>query len=366
MDSKKILVVSSVGVRTPPPAYGGLERISADVAAGLAKDGNEVWMVASLDSSNDWYQKNGVTLVPTVSSALTPIPEDESYKVWKARLLNEKFDIVIDQSHGHHTIAETQPGRGMFESTPLIHMFHDDVTGQSELPDWLTAPRICGASFSHAQRLNQAFGWRNPDGSFKNLFSCRAIHHGIDLSQYPLYTGKRNGRMCFVGRLNFLKGALHAIDIARMANVGLDLVGPSDHLQGDPYVAVVKQYVDGSNIIYHGEVPHEKKVELMQHASVGISTPAHVEAYGLVAPEFEATGTPIITNLSGALPELVPNENVCSNKMRAARRVRDIVAGLDRMDPHDYRDWVERDFSLERMLSRYRSAISEAMNGVVW
>lgn len=376
METKNVLVISSVGVPTPPTwpeddpegrkgiRYGGLELVAWQVAKGLAKDGHKVSMIASLDSDRSYYDPHGIEFIPTVKAGISVqglgIPEDPSHLIWKERIKGRKYDVVIDQSHAHHSFMEQQRDP---DYPPVIHVFHDDHApgthcdheGRTTLPKTLESPRICGVSFSHAQRMNLSFG----------LTTCRAVHHGIDMAEYPLHTGVRNGRALVVNRVQWFKGIWEVIQVCDMAGIPLDIVGPADHIQGDPYVPFVKQFEDGDRVKFHGEVPQEKKIEMMQQATVGLSMPWHCEAFGLVAPEFQACGTPILVNRSGALPELVPPENSCRDMMRAARRVRQIVEN-DRYLPKDYRAIVERDFTLDHMLGRYRRLVDDALKGVSW
>ena len=342
----KVLCISSVGLPTPAPGYSGLENISAWTAIELAKRGHDVQLACSMDSPHKKLKSLGVKTIPTCFSALTPIPELESYQILKARLSKEKvgeFDFIMDDSHLSMSILfEKEFGRR--EGQVFLRRLHDDQGYNSPPP--IEYPSFITPSHGLAESVSSRHHW----------FVSQVVHHGIPVQEY--IPGNGGDRLLYVGRIQSLKGVDVAVRVAQATGLGLDIVGPTTHLQGDPYVKSITKLCDGEQIKIHGEVSHEQKVEFYRNALCTLMPSRFQEPFGLVSTESQACGTPMIVSANGGLPETIQHGRTGFVAWNFAEFVEyvELVRKLSRME---CRQWAEK-FSVEVMVNRILELVKKA------
>lgn len=369
METLKVLVISSVGVQTPPSkgGYGGLEAIAAYHAIALKQLGHEVTIVISADSCVDNYTPHGVKTIKTVYSRLNPIPEADSFEIWKRRIGNiHGYDIVQDHSHCFHSyMLQKDSPDGLKTDPPVVRTVHDDrpfqPNGQISSDGILQAnpppikfPCWVSPSFASARRLEESM-----QGSV-----VRTVWHGIPHTMYDYGTGE-SGRFLFCGRIQYIKGVHLAIEAAKLANAGLDIIGPHTHLGQDVYVQKIRNVCDGKQIVYHGEVDSASKVRFMQNAKAIIVPSLFGEPFGLIVPEANFCGTPAIVLNRGGLQETTIDGKtgyICSSVIDMVRA----MFKIGNLKREECRDWAMDNFRLEHMVNRYLTLYKDAMEGKMW
>jgi len=353
METMKILYVSSCGIPTPAPAYSGLEQVCWNTAVGMKKLGHEVSIVASADSDKKAYDKAGISLIPTVFSSLTPIPESEMWSLAIGRIRDfNKYDLIHDMSHsGVAILGEMEAQKNATPFPPRIWTIHDDLPFSTHPP--VPYPCIISPSLANSQGISE----RVPD------MVTRVCWHGIDTELHK-YSEDKGDRLLYVGRIDPIKSADMAINIADVTGHGLDIVGPI-HIR-NKYSEKILSLCDGKNIVYHGEVPHEKKVEFMQKAKALVTFPRFQEPFGLLSPEAQATGTPVISDCMGGLPETI-KQGVTGFSCVTPGDAVQAIERIDSIRPKECRAWVEKHFTVEEMCGRYRKIYREVLErGVRW
>ena len=250
---------------------------------------------------------------------------------------------------------------------PILTTIHAQMTSQlDEVLSQFNALKNCYfVSISHAHRK-----------LVKKTKIWKVIQNGVDTDLYKFYPKKGN-YLLWIGRLskakdkrgNFLdpKGVRWAIRLAKKTSSKLLLSGNVE----DPefFKRDVKPYLS-SKIKWIGPVSFEqslskKKVaKLMQKARVFLMTVNWYEPFGLVMAESMSCGTPVIGFDRGSVSELVvdgktgfvvkPKEGIEGLK-RALRKI-------DKIDPKDCRVHVEKNFSLEKMVTNYEKVYKEIIN----
>ena len=218
----------------------------------------------------------------------------------------------------------------------------------------------------HQAKLSEFYG-RYPDVHYvaisefqrnqESMPRIRTILHGIDLSQYRLCEQKQQ-YLSFIGRIAPLKGTHVAIAVAKRAGIPLKIARDIQPMHREYFEAKIKLHIDGKFIEYIGLADLKAKNELLGSSMAMLFPIKWDEPFGLVMVEAMACGTPVVSLPGGSVPEIVRDEisgYVCHTVPDMAKRVKNI-----QISPRALRQYVEENFSLERMVTQYASLYEEA------
>jgi glycosyltransferase involved in cell wall biosynthesis len=180
---------------------------------------------------------------------------------------------------------------------------------------------------------------------------ARVIHHGVDPSDFPF--GDGNGGYClFLGRMSADKGPHRAMEAAYKAGVPLIICAKMrDPWEFEYFDTYVRPYLNG-DMQYLGEVPHERKLELLAGARALLFPIRWNEPFGMVMIEALACGTPVLAFPEGAAPEVVENAKtgfLCNEVVDMA----EAISRVDSLNRADCRAAVEGYFSASRMVREH-------------
>src|SRR5262249_25441911 len=130
------------------------------------------------------------------------------------------------------------------------------------------------------------------------------VYNAIDVDSYP-FQPEKGENLLFLSRLAPEKGPQHAIAVARKLGMRLILAGKVDNFDRDFFEEVVRDQIDGEQIVYFGEANAEQKRELYANARCLLMPICWEEPFGLVMPEAMACGTPVVAFRRGSVPELI-------------------------------------------------------------
>lgn len=279
-------MLSSTIMATPPPAgrYGGLERVVADLAGGLAARGHDVDLVAHPDSR----PPEGVNLLPYDTSSGRPVFGLRGHQGHRV----EEYDII----HGHDwdrltwRLAVAHPDQNFHQT------WHGPHIGTAA--GWAPPPpnvRMIGVSGYNAWVLGAELG-----------VPVLSAHNGVPLEDYPFYDGAREDYLLYCARIDPCKGLYLAMDLADRVGMRLVVAGP-EHVGSDPdYTRAMLARMDGHRVWYAGDLGLAEKVRLMQRARALLWTaPEFLEPFGLGIVEAAACGTPTVAFATGAPAELL-------------------------------------------------------------
>jgi glycosyltransferase involved in cell wall biosynthesis len=192
------------------------------------------------------------------------------------------------------------------------------------------------------------------------------IHNGVPAGQYSFRESvAEDAPLLFLGRLERIKGAHTAIEVARQTGRELVVAGNVvDTAEGQRYYKQeLVPHIDGSQIRYVGPVDDAQKNELLGACSALLMPLEWDEPFGIVMAEALACGTPVIAFRRGAVPEIVEHEVngiICRDEgemVDAVRRVGELDRGACRRS-------FEMRFSDRVIVSQYenlyRSRVKEA------
>jgi glycosyltransferase involved in cell wall biosynthesis len=128
----------------------------------------------------------------------------------------------------------------------------------------------------------------------------RTIHHAVDTGAFVPHPQPAD-YVAFLGRFTEGKGVLPAIDIARRTGMRLLLAAAKTEYYSD----VVAPLVDGTQVVYAGELGLAEKISLLGRARALLYPVQSSEPFGLVMVEAMACGTPVAALRRGAVDEIV-------------------------------------------------------------
>ncbi len=300
----KILLTADPELPVPPTLYGGIERVIHLLADGLVDRGHDVTLVAHRDSltraklvpygNADWRSMSG-TLAHTALVTAT--------------ICRGGFDIV----HSHSRIAYLTPVLPM--AVPKLMSYQRQVTPRSI--NW--ARKLAGASIEFSAVSHAMIS------DVESLAPWHVVYNGVPLETYNFCEAvASNAPLVFLGRIEPIKGAHIAIEVARRARVPLVIAGniPDEHR--GYFDAQVAPHLDGEHITYIGPVDDQRKNEMLGSARAFLMPILWEEPFGIVMAEALACGTPVIGFRRGSVPEVVADGVtgfVCNNEDEMVRAV---------------------------------------------
>jgi glycosyltransferase involved in cell wall biosynthesis len=160
------------------------------------------------------------------------------------------------------------------------------------------------------------------DGSFGRWHT---VFNGVDLAKYTFRPAVgEDAPLAFLGRLEPIKGAHHAISIAKQAGRRLVIAGNQVAECSDYFESAIAPYVKGDRVEYLGPVDDTAKDAMLSTSAALLMPIEWEEPFGIVMAEAMACGTPVIGFARGSVPEVVRhgvNGFVCRDVAEAASAV---------------------------------------------
>jgi glycosyltransferase involved in cell wall biosynthesis len=337
----RIALVAPPWIAVPPPAYGGTEAVLDTLARGLAAAGHDVLLVTTGDSTCP------VERTWTYDHART---DEMGSVVVELRHLLHAYGAIdgADVVHDHTVAGPVYAER--YSPRPVVTTSHGPFTD-----DMKTLYRSIG------RRVAIVAISRHQASTADGVPIARVIHHGVDVSNYPVGRGD-GGYLVFLGRMSATKGVGEAIEIARRAETPLIIAAKMrEQIERDYFDDVVAPLL-GRDIVYAGEVGAPDKYELLGGAAALVNPLSWDEPFGLCMIEAMACGTPVVATSRGAVPEIVDDGRtgfVCGDAEEMVAAV-GRVASIDR---RACRAAVEERFSSERMVAGYVGLYEDVVAG---
>ncbi len=172
------------------------------------------------------------------------------------------------------------------------------------------------------------------------------VHNGLDISDYPLITRKKNF-LLFLSKADWIvKNLLGAIRIANKANIPLQVGGGRA-----PFWS--------RGVISHGIVDGKEKLELLQNSLALLFPIVWDEPFGNVAIEALACGTPVIATPRGALPEII--DSSCGILANSFDELVEATSKVKNFDPEACRNRIIQKFTHIHMAEKYLSYYSKIL-----
>ena len=341
----RILLVAPPWLSVPPSAYGGIEWVVSGLADGLVNAGHDVTLLASGGSETRARLEIVFDEPPFEQLGDARI---ETIQALTAYLRRSEYDLIHD-----HTAAVGPALAALTEGPPVIHTLHLPWLDEQIRLARLIAPPVRLVAISHDQAR------RAPN----DIPISAVVYNGIPVDRYP-FTADKEDYLLFVGRANREKGPAAAIEIARRL--------------GRPLIMAMKINERNEREYWHGflqpliatgpagieVVPnpnHEHKAALMAKAAAVLLPLQWAEPFGLVMPEANACGTPVVVFEMGAAREVIAHGK--TGFVVPPGDFDAFCAAVDRTNellPSDCRQHVVAQFSVPRMVAEYERVYETA------
>jgi len=345
----KIALITPPLLKTPPTAYGGLERVVYDLGVELVKMGHKVVLYAAAGSRLEGgFVYETMKELGTVNVDWVKVEKD-CYDIYKNHLPD--YDII----HDHTWWSFVYIAKAENLSIKVCHTHHGHLH-----PNWLK-PIPSVKPFK--MNMIAISGFMATIYSRAMNRHVHFIYNGIDTSMYQ-FSRDHGDRLLYVGRFAPYKGAHIALEVAKRVGLPLDLVGGS-FVEDPGYIEKIRAQCDGEKYRIFVDATHEVKIDLMRKAKAFLFPSQMGEPFGLVGVEANACGTPVVALRDGAIPELFldgVNGYVCDN----VDQMVDAVRKVDSIDPGNCKKIVEDNFSRKVMATRYAKKYEEIVAGQEW
>lgn len=350
-DDTAIAVLSTTCLEVPPSGYGGLELMVYHLSHELGQREYDVTCIAP--EGTEIEGADVIETTPPDDSQQCFEREPEAYELYADRLA--EFDVVFDHSWQKLAYERKVEHPDEMADTVILGIWHGMP---AFVPIPVDQPNFLSVSRAAAQAWSEHLG-----------FEVRHVYNGIDLSKYPVAESTDDYLMT-LNRIVPEKGIIECIDVAEYLGLPIKIVGEDKFVDDREYVVEVMRRCGQSPVAdYVGQVDHDEKVELLQHAAGVVLLPQrpYKEVFGLAAVEAMACGTPVLAMDNAGLGEVVRTV-----QDRGAYRSLDVLAAdaervVERAGkfpgPTALRAGVDEHFSVPAMTDLYLQRAREAIAG---
>jgi glycosyltransferase involved in cell wall biosynthesis len=188
------------------------------------------------------------------------------------------------------------------------------------------------------------------------------VHNAVDTEAFEFRTSKDGYLLC-IGRICERKGQDVAVQVARRSGCKLVLAGRVHPKERDFFAERVLPHIDGDQIVFEGEVPNDRKRELIAGASALLLPIRVPEPFGLVMVEAFASGTPVIATPLGAVKEIV-TDGVTGFLSGSVKGMAAATERLGEIDPERCRAEAVDRFDPRAMADGYEELYQSVLGGL--
>ena len=332
----KIAQVAPLYEAVPPKFYGGTERIVSFLTEELVRQGHNITLFASGDSTTN------AKLVACVPEALRLKEKCEDslaphvVELQKVIERSGEFDIIH-----FHTDYLTFPFT-QFLDVPHVTTLHGKLSIQELQMIYDTYPDEPVVCISDSQREPL------PQANFVGR-----VHHGLPVDLFK--QGKGNGNyFAFLGRISPEKGCDRAIEIAIANNTPIKIAAKIDKADMEYFERKIKPMLDHSLVDFIGEINEDQKQEFLGNAMALLFPIDWPEPFGLVMIESMACGTPVLAWNCGSVPEII-DEGRTGFIVDSIPQAIEAAKKISSLDRSMVRQCFEQRFTVKRMAEQYLS-----------
>jgi glycosyltransferase involved in cell wall biosynthesis len=334
----RILIIMDPGILVPPKGYGGHERLVEMFALEYTRLGHEVHLLVTEGS-----HVSGCTVHPFGKEGFPP-------KTWDARMAIPKAWYFLWKHRNHFDLIHNF-GRLAYLIPILSHSVKKIMTYGREIygPNIKLVNRFRNRNLVFTAPSNYCISTGNVAGVWHKVYNA------IDFNKYTLErTVASDAPLIFLSRLEKLKGAHIAIDVAIKTNNKLIIAGNISPLKEEQnyFKEFIEPKIDGHQIKYVGTLDDEGKNKYLGKAKAMLFPASTKEAFGMVMIEAMACGTPVIAFPAGSVSEVV-DSGITGFIVSTEHEIIEMLTKLDEFDRYDCRIQAESRFDVKKIAEIY-------------
>ena len=337
----RIAQIAPLAEAVPPKLYGGTERVVSWLTEELVRQGHDVTLFASGDSTTN------ATLVPGCEKGLRlqhigDHTASNLVMLDNVRQRADEFDII----HCHIDLLQYP----MFQD--MAHKVVSTMHGRLDVPDFLPVYK----AYPHMPMISISDKQREPMPPGMNWLAT--VYHGLPEQVCP-FKPHGGDYLAFLGRISREKRPDRAIEIAKRAGVKLKIAAKVDRADRVYFEEEIEPLLDHPLIEFIGEVDEVQKCDFVGNA-LGLLFPIDwMEPFGLVMIEAMSAGTPVIAWRNGSVPEII-RDGASGYIVESIEDAVDAVRKIKSLPRSEVRRYFESRFTAEHMARAYVDAY-EAM-----
>jgi glycosyltransferase involved in cell wall biosynthesis len=323
----------------PPPAHGGIERVVALQAAGLATAGHDVTLVAAPGSAIP-----GVRVVSPLDGlpAQIGMAIDEWRHVLDGLDALSDVDVMIDHSGPLGALLSAQG------PVPALHVVHGSLEGE--------LLGLYNGLFARAPQLRLVAISRSQRKAAPHLPFAGVCYNAIDVEEVP-FRASSEGYLAFLGRMVPENGAAEAIALARDAGLPLLIAAKCREPAEQAYFEREVTPHLGPDVVFLGELGREATHDFLSRAAALLFPISCREPFTMVLVEAMAYGTPVLATHRGAVSEIV-RDGVTGFVRDTTAELAAVIGRIGEIERAACRSHVVEHFSSAALIRSYATLLA--------
>jgi len=344
----KIAQVATSWLRVPPENYGGAEAVIHQLTEGLLDRGHVVTLFSAGDAKTRAKIVSCIDKSPGLNNENTININFRSryYKTTMMPLFSEeRFDLI--HWHISYDLLPYLTAQ-LSKDIPAVITFHNYYDNTEDI--------FSENSKSYNIALSKSFHAQVPVKFFAT------VYNGINIKDFAFNPDYNGQKIVWIGRFSPVKGVDIAINIADKTKTKLTLAGQKK--KTDYFVKTIEPAIKKSGYVdFIGPVAGIEKSRVLGEAKLFINPIRWDEPFGLVVPEANACGTPVVAYARGAMSELIKDgfnghlvkPGDIDGMIKAAKKIYDMPEAEYRQMRANCREHVEKNFTVEKMVDGYEA-----------
>jgi len=338
----RIVLIAPPYFDVPPPAYGGVEAVVADLADALVERGHSVVLVGA------GRPGTAARFVPVWDQTIPerlgePFPEVVHAAVTRRAVEELAASSGVDVVHDHTLAGPLNAPAYAAMGLPTVVTMHGPVDDDLRRYYEVLGRDISLVAISERQRQLA------PDLNWVGM-----VHNALRVETWPFSRDKGDYAL-FLGRYHPNKAPHLALEAAHAAGLPLVLAGKCAEPQEKEYFErEIRPRLTPDDHVF-GLADAQQKRELLANARCLLFPVQWEEPFGMVMIEAMACGTPVVALRCGAVSEVVV-DGVTGIICEHPDDLPDALSHVRKLDPLDCRQRVIEHFNADQLGAGYETA----------
>ena len=275
--------------------------------------------------------------------------------IWIISSIACKYDVpVVITSHGTDIIGIQKGDRYKKQAEYVIKR----------------AKKIIAVSKENCELIKANFPNCNPEivqaGYDPKIFNVQQYDKKEILSKYGIeYKGQKI--LLFAGRLSYLKGVDILLEATKTYETDdiITIIAGNGALRKE--LKNLAEKLELKNVYFIGHKSQKTLKKLYNIADV-FAMPSRMEAFGLVAIEALASGTPVVCSQTGGMKDYITPKVgkliKSENPKELARSLMYVIKNIEKYKKEELEQYAKENFAQEKSIAKLTEIYNQAINGI--